>query len=192
MLCLGFEDRTPRVSEIAATGPALFHPHGPLPPNLPHPTTASGFQLSIALTPTTRTSCGLNRPDWPRNAPSFAKRRPPCPLCHPEGPHPHRLPRRRHPNRYPPCASPPAPCAPRARPAAQRARAGLGRGEGRASRGCPRRLPAFPEPAHDRSRHHLRRLHAAPERTRGHARTSGRGPTTGDCLGAPRAGRSGW
>ena len=40
--------------------------------------------------------------------------------------------------------------------------------------------PQFRSPAHDRSRHHLRRLHAPPERARRHPRAPGRGPPAGD------------
>ena len=42
----------------------------------------------------------------------------------------------------------------------------------------------FRSPAHARSRHHLRRLHAAPERTRRHPRAAGRGPPAGDPVGS--------
>lgn len=165
MLRPGLEDRARRFGAIAAARPALFHPHGLLPPNLP-PRSTIGI---LAFHPFHTDAMGLPWPepsDWPQNALQLR-----------EGA------RRAH-------------CATRrvlirsmcsaARPAGQRARAGLGRGKGGASRGCPRRLPAFPEYAHDRSRHHLRRLHGAPERACGHARCSRRSPTTGDWLGCPR------
>ena len=58
--------------------------------------------------------------------------------------------------------------------------------EGRAPGGCPRRRPAIPEHAHDRPRHHLRRLHAAPERTRRHPRAPGRGASTLCGMGTTR------
>ena len=56
--------------------------------------------------------------------------------------------------------------------------------------GRPRRNsstpPASLEHANDRSRYHLRRLLAAPERTRQHPGAAGRSPPTGGCLGCPR------
>lgn len=60
------------------------------------------------------------------------------------------------------------------------------RGRGRwASGGRPRRSASrHSEHPHDPTRHHLRRLHAAPERTRLSARTPRRGPTALYCLGA--------
>ena len=49
-----------------------------------------------------------------------------------------------------------------------------------------RPIPAIPEHAHDRPRHHLRRLHAAPQRTRRHPRTPGRGPPADPGMGTAR------
>ena len=55
--------------------------------------------------------------------------------------------------------------------------------------GHPRRSPAIRSPAHDRSRHHLRRLHTAPERAGQHARTPRRGPPALCGLGTARRGK---
>ena len=52
--------------------------------------------------------------------------------------------------------------------------------------GYPRRRPAIPEHADDRPRHHLSRLHAAPERTRRHPRAPGRGASTLRGMGTAR------
>ena len=92
------------------------------------------------------------------------------------------------PGRHPPgrrIQHPPA-SAPAGRHAGRSGSPGCRRVEDRAPGGCPRRRPAIPEHADDRPRHHLRRLHAAPERTRRHPRTSGRGPPADPGMGTAR------
>ena len=70
---------------------------------------------------------------------------------------------------------------------------GVGRGGARSNEprrvSGPRRLPAIPKHAHDPSRDHLRRLHAAPERACRSARPFRRVPPAHACLGTARRGQ---
>ena len=90
----------------------------------------------------------------------------------------------RHPAGRPHPASPASPEA--GLHAGRSGSSGCRRVEGRAPGGCPRRRPAIPEHADDRSRHHLRRLHAAPQRARRHPRAPGRGPPADPGMGTAR------